>query len=209
MLDSSVNSVLERSEQLDIEIASQFKPYRFKSNKDRIIQICCDISFQHAKSLRVLYDLELNGTATAILRMQFESVVRLMWLHFSAADSFVESYTGGISVDHPPKEFPTVTEMIEKIKNSGVKGTGEMLEEFKNAGWKGMNNHIHNGYLALSRHASSYPAKLVVQIICSSNALNVMTAMVLARVNLSQTDLHFVKSLQLSYQDIMPELRFN
>lgn len=67
-----------------------------------------------------------------------------------------------------------------------------------------MNNHIHNGYLALSRHVNSYPEKLVIQIISNSNALNLMTAMVLARVNQSQDDVNFVKGLQLNYQDIMP-----
>lgn len=209
MSDSQVHLVLERSEQLDSEIASRFTPYKSTNNKDQLTQVCSDLSFQHAKSLRVLYDLELDGTATAILRMQFESVVRLMWLHFSAPDSFIESYTGSISADNPPKEFPAVTEMIEKIKKSGVRGPGETLEEFKEVAWKGMNNHIHNGYLALSRHVNSYPEKLVIQIISNSNALNLMTAMVLARINQSQTDVNFVKSLQLSYQDIMPELRFN
>jgi len=156
-----------------------------------------------------LYDLELDGTATAILRMQLESVVRLMWLHFSAPDSFIQSYSGSISVDNPPKDFPTITKMLEKIKRSGVKGPGETLEEFKEVAWRGMNNHIHNGYLALSRHVNSYPEKLVIQIVRNSNALNLMTAMVLARIEQSQDDVSFVKNLQLSYQDIMPELRFN
>lgn len=209
MSDSHVHLVLERSEQLDSEIISRFTPYKSTNNKDRITQICSDLSFQHAKSLRVLYDLELDGTATAILRMQFESVVRLMWLHFSAPENFIESYAGSIDVDNPPKDFPTITEMIEKIKKSGVKGPGETLEEFKEVAWKGMNNHIHNGYLALSRHVNSYPEKVVIQIISNSNALNLVAAMVLARVNQSQDDVNFVKSLQLSYQDIMPELRFN
>lgn len=209
MSDSHVHLVLKRSEHLDGEIISRFTPYKSTNNKDQITQICSDLSFQHARSLRVLYDLKLDGTATAILRMQFESVVRLMWLHFSAPDNFIESYAGTIDVDKPPKDFPTITVMIEKIKNSGIKGPGETLEEFKEVAWKGMNNHIHNGYLALSRHAKSYPEKLVIQIINNSNALNLMTAMVLARVNQSQSDVSFVKSLQLSYQDIMPELRFN
>lgn len=201
--------ILERSEQLDSEIISKFTPYKSTNNKDQITQICSDLSFQHAKSLRVLYDLELDGTATAILRMQFESVVRLMWLHFSAPDSFIQSYAGSIPVDNPPKDFPTITEMLEKIKRSGVKGPGETLEEFKEVAWRGMNNHIHNGYLALSRHVNSYPEKLVIQIVRNSNALNLMTAMVLARIEQSQDDVSFVKNLQLSYQDIMPELRFN
>jgi hypothetical protein len=209
MSDSQVHLVLELSEQLDSEITSRFTPYKSTNNKDQLTQVCSDLSFQHAKSLRVLYDLELDGTATAILRMQFESVVRLMWLHFSAPDSFIEGYAGSISVDSPPKDFPSVTEMIEKIKKSGVKGPGETLEEFKDIAWKGMNNHIHNGYLAFSRHVNSYPEKLVIQIISNSNALNLMTAMVLARINKSQDDVNFVKGLQLSYQDIMPQLRFN
>ncbi|MBF4988137.1 hypothetical protein [Methylophilus sp. 14] len=209
MSDSHVHLILERSEQLDSEIISRFTPYKSTNNKDQITQICSDLSFQHAKSLRVLYDLELDGTATAILRMQFESVVRLMWLHFSAPDSFIQSYSGSISVDNPPKDFPTITKMLEKIKRSGVKGPGETLEEFKEVAWRGMNNHIHNGYLALSRHVNSYPEKLVIQIVRNSNALNLMTAMVLARIEQSQDDVSFVKNLQLSYQDIMPELRFN
>jgi len=127
MSDSPVHPVLQRSDQLDVQITSRLTPYKSTNNKDQITQICCDLSFQHARSLRVLYNLELDGTATAILRMQFESVVRLMWLHFSATDNFIESYAGSIDVDRPPKDFPSVTEMIEKIKKSGVSGPGETL----------------------------------------------------------------------------------
>jgi hypothetical protein len=209
MSDSPVRLVLERSNELDGQITSRFTPYKSRNNKDQITQICCDLSFQHARSLRVLYDLELDGTATAILRMQFEAVVRLMWLHFYATDNFIESYAGSIDVDKPPRDFPSVTDMIDEIKKSGVRGPGEMLEEFKVVAWKGMNNHIHNGYLALSRHVNSYPEELVIQVISNSNALNLMTAMVLARINQSHADVSFVKSLQLSYQDITPSLRFN
>lgn len=207
MADTQINAVLEKSQALEDKILSRFTPYRASNSKDKITQILCDISFQHAKSIRALYGSELDNTATAILRIQFESVVKLMWLHFSAPDSFIESYAGNISVDHPPKDFPTVTEMIGKIKNCGIKGPGETLEEFKEVSWKGMNIHIHNGYLAFSRHVNSYPEELIILIISNSNALNILTAMVLGRINQSQADVSFVNQLQLDFREVTPELR--
>lgn len=209
MQANKIRAFVESSDRLDADIASRFIPYKYSTNKDNLTQILCDISFQHANSIRILYGFEMDNTATAILRMQFESVVRLIWIHFCAKEYFIESYAGSFSADKPPKDFPSVTEMIARIKQSGVKGPGESLEEFKNLAWIGMNNHIHNGYLAFSRHVNNYPEDLVIQIISNSNALNIMTAMILARLNRSQADVDFVKDLQLNYREVMPELRFN
>lgn len=201
-----MEQLLKKSEQFARRILQHQSSYMYGTNRDKLVAIMADISFQHAKSMLKLFDHELNNTAVSILRMQFEAVVRLMWLHFTATDSFIEKYAGPIDSQKLPQDFPTITEMIDGIKNGKVKGPGEMLDDFKVATWKGMNNHIHNGILSMSRHANSYPEALLKQILKSSNALNLMTAMVLARASQDYSNIEFVKKLQTSSIDVLPDL---
>lgn len=96
--------------------------------------------------------------------------------------------------------------MIEQISNGQVKGPGEMLSSFKDITWTGMNSFVHNGFLPIERFLIGYPEALLIQILESSNALNIMAAMVLARLSEDYNLVTLVKQLQLDFKDSLPTL---
>jgi len=174
--------------------------------RDLLTKCLAGISFEHSKSIMLLMAAHNYTTAVSLLRLQYEAVARGMWLHFSAKDNFLNKYVGPIDIKKLPPDFPTVTEMIDQIIKGPVKGPGEMLQQFKDVTWSGMNSYVHNGFLPIERFLNGYPNELLVQIMQSSNALNIMIAMVLARMSGDMSRINLVKQLQVGFKDCLPKL---
>lgn len=174
--------------------------------RDLLTKSLAGIAFEHSNSIMLLMRTNNYTTAVALLRLQYEAVARGMWLHFSAKDNFLNKYVGTIDIKKLPPDFPTITEMISEIAKGQVQGPAEMLQSFKDATWSGMNSYVHNGFLPIERFLNGYPDKLLVQIMQSSNALNIMIAMVLARISGDYSLIRLVKQLQIDYEDCLPAL---
>ena len=177
-----------------------------KSIRNTLTKCLSGISFEHSNSLMNLMAINNHTTAVSLLRLQYEAVVRSMWLHFATKDTFLDKYAAPIDVKKLPPDFPTITEMINQISNGLVKGPGEMLSSFKEVAWAGMNSYVHNGFLPIERFLNGYPEALLIQIINNSNALNIMLAMVLARISGDYDLVSLVKQLQIDFQDSLPAL---
>lgn len=165
------------------------------------------ISLEHSNSIMHLMAVNNYTTAVSLLRLQYEAVTRAMWTHFAAKDTFLAKYAAPTDIKKLPPDFPTITVMIEQISNGPVKGPGEMLRSFKEVTWSGMNSFVHNGFLPIERFLNGYPEGLLIQIVESSNALNIMVAMVLARMSGELALVSLVKQLQLDYKDCLPTLQ--
>lgn len=164
------------------------------------------ISLEHSNSIMHLMAVNNYTTAVSLLRLQYEAVTRAMWTHFAAKETFLAKYAAPTDIKNLPPDFPTITVMIEEISSGTVKGPGEMLQQFKDVTWSGMNSYVHNGFLPIERFLNGYPQELLVQIMQSSNALNIMVAMVLARMSRDIDKVNLVKHLQMDFQDCLPKL---
>jgi len=67
--------------------------------------------------------------------------------------------------------------------------------------------YFHIGFLPIEQFLNDYPEGLLIQIVESSNALNIMVAMVLARMSGELALVSLVKQLQLDYKDCLPTLQ--
>src|SRR4051794_1014171 len=56
------------------------------SARSQLAMTMCTIAIEHGISQRVLIQLENVASAAALLRVQFETVTRALWLHFAAND---------------------------------------------------------------------------------------------------------------------------
>lgn len=205
------NSNFEKTYVRSNELHTVFtrKIYLFENEKDIrsvLTKSLAGISFEHSNSIMQLMATGNYTTAVALLRLQYEAVARGMWLHFAAKDTFLDKYAAPIDIKKLPPDFPTITEMIDQISKGPVKGPGEMLQSFKDVTWSGMNSYVHNGFLPIERFINGYPNELLIQIMQSSNALNIMIAMVLARMSNDMSLVNLVKKLQIDFQDCLPKL---
>lgn len=205
--NSIIKTTLMRSNALQAVIVHEVYLIKYEGPiRSVLTKSLSGISFEHSNSIMLLIGVNNYTTAVALLRLQYEAVVRGMWLHFAAKDTFLNKYAAPIDVKKLPPDFPTITEMIDQISKGPVKGPGEMLQSFKDVTWSGMNSYVHNGFLPIERFINGYPNELLIQIMQSSNALNIMIAMVLARMSNDMSLVNLVKKLQIDFQDCLPKL---
>lgn len=204
---TNLEIVLSRSNELHATITHQvYLVVHDGSVRSVLTKSLSGISFEHSNSIMHLMTANNYTTAVSLLRLQYEAVARAMWLHFAAKDTFLAKYAAPIDIKKLPPDFPTITDMIEHISNGPVKGPGEMLSSFKEVTWSGMNSYVHNGFLPIERFLNGYPEALLIQIVESSNALNIMAAMVLARMSKDYSLVGIVKQLQIDFKDSLPAL---
>ncbi|NOT66971.1 MAG: hypothetical protein HOP04_01360 [Methylophilaceae bacterium] len=204
---SNLATTLNRSNELHAIIMHEvYLVDHDRSIRSVLTKSLSGISLEHSNSIMLLMTANNYTTAVSLLRLQYEAVARAMWTHLAAKDSFLAKYAAPTDITKLPPDFPTITEMIEQISKGQVKGPGEMLSSFKEATWSGMNSYVHNGFLPIERFLNGYPEALLIQIVQGSNALNIMVAMVLARMSGDYSLVSLVKQLQIDYKDSLPTL---
>lgn len=204
---SNFESTLKRSNELHATITHEvYLIDHDGSIRSVLTKSLSGISFEHSNSIMRLMAANNYTTAVSLLRLQYEAVARAMWTHFAAKDTFLAKYAAPTDIKKLPPDFPTITEMIKDISCGPVQGPGEMLSTFKDVTWSGMNSYVHNGFLPIERFINGYPEALLIQIVESSNALNTMVAMVLARMSGDMDKVSLVKHLQVDFQDCLPKL---
>ena len=203
---TNIEKTLARSNELHVIIMHEvYLVDHDKSIRSVLTKSLSGISFEHSNSIIHLMAVNNHTTAVSLLRLQYEAVARAMWTHFAAKDTFLAKYAAPTDIKKLPPDFPTITVMIEEISSGPVKGPGEMLQQFKDVTWSGMNSYVHNGFLPIERFINGYPNELLVQIMQSSNALNIMVAMVLARMSGDYSLVNLVKQLQIDFKDGLPK----
>lgn len=168
-----------------------------------------DITLEHAFSLRALFEAGAYTSGASLLRVQFESLTRAIWLFYAASDNHLSKLTAPLNFETESRagnNIPSITDMINSISQKGPPLAGQMLLEFKETTWKAMNSFVHSGIHPMSRASEGYPLPLVIQIIQMSNALSTMVAMIMAHTTYDVDTLNQMKSLQIKFKDCLPPL---
>lgn len=70
-----------------------------------------------------------------------------------------------------------------------------------------MNSFVHGGIHPLQRSVEGFPVPLAMQVLGNSNALSLMTGMVLANLSGDEAVGGAVGKLQVEFSDCLPALR--
>ncbi len=109
------------------------------------------LSLEHFGSIVILVEKNLNGSASALIRLQYEALIRGVWYQYCASDVQVERFSAG-------KNPPDIKTMINSI---------EAKLEFKNkaftyvheSSWVTMNGYTHGGIEQIQRRYSDTEIK--------------------------------------------------
>jgi hypothetical protein len=169
----------------------------------------CEIAWEHWQAVRGLSENNMHLSASALLRVQFETIVRALWCFYCASEQQIEKLNRTLSneSEQAAKNLPSTTEMlagIESIPNAG--NAWIRLDEFKRYSWKALNSYIHAGIHPLQRHAAGYPPELIGQTVRASNSLALMSALQLSILT-GVTGLHHaVLQLSLGHSYCLPPM---
>ena len=86
------------------------------------------MALDHGRGLRALL-ADVPPSAIALLRPQYESLVRAVWARHAATDSELERLLAPLTMEsqQAAKSLPGVPAMLASIENSGPRGAGALL----------------------------------------------------------------------------------
>ena len=168
------------------------------------------LSLEHATGAFVLINSNLLPSAYALMRPQYESLVRGIWLLHAANDSWVEKLGEPLTVETARRanEGPMLAEMLKGLEasNTAPQGIVGQLKEFRDVTWKALNSYAHGGLHPLARTTTGYTAQLNYDVVRNSNAIVALTAQLLSILTGNHRQMQPVRKLHVEFADCLPIL---
>lgn len=148
-LRDDVAAVLAGAQQLVTWIAERHDGLEIKTdNASRVPGVLLDLCLEHHVGIVRLVTSQINGSAFALIRSQFEALVRGLWLHLCASADELQAF---METDRLPLKFGQMLEKIEEHADFGDK----VLSGYKVEGWKAMNGYTHGGMHQIARRVKA------------------------------------------------------
>jgi hypothetical protein len=169
--------------------------YSFDSENESWSHSCFDLVVEHHAAVISLSKTQLYGAAFALLRVEFEALVRGLWLKHVASNKEINRFK-------KDKVDPNFHELIKAIENKvGIKYG--LLSTIKDKQWSIFNSFTHTGIEALSRRVGkkttgydNYQETDVVKALQFSGLVAILAAVELA--SLSKNQIIMKSSLELA-----------
>lgn len=179
-----LDQLIARSEEFESELFGLLENSSFsRDEKSTAVLAMCNIALEHANSLRELIRIGLFTSAVGMLRLQYEAVVRSIWVLYAASDNAIAKLVAPLNPETAQvasNSLPVFSAMLKEIEQKGPPGVHRLLSEFKDYSWRPLNSFVHGGIHAVSRQREGYPVGLLEQAMRQSNNLVHMSAMALA-----------------------------
>lgn len=180
---TNVDKLLKRSseyEQLIVEMLSL--PSMNNDKRTKLSHIMCSVSIEHAESLKILLASGNFTSSIGLLRLQFEALVRAIWVLYSASDSAIEKLSSDLTsaIAKTNEKLPMLSMMLQNLEGKAPSNALTPLLEFKEHSWKPLSSFIHGGIHAIDRHSKGYPIEILEQALRASNGVNGMAGYFLA-----------------------------
>jgi hypothetical protein len=165
------------------------------------------LSMEHATAALVLVSQGLVPSAFTLMRPQYESLVRGIWLLHAASDTWVQKLSEPLTVESARRanEGPMLAEMLKQLETS-EDAPGHIVEQLKvcrDVTWKGMNSYAHGGLHPLSRVLTGYPAQLSFDMVRNSNAVVALATQLVSVLTGDPRDMGPVRQLHYDFSDCM------
>ena len=114
-------------------------------------------------------------SALGLLRLQYEALVRSLWVYFCATDDKVERLANGDPSTN--EQLPQLAQMLESLERQAPRSLAMSLLEFRESSWKPLSSYVHSGIHALRWIDSGFPGPLLTQNIKVCDGMLVFTAL--------------------------------
>lgn len=210
IVDEAIRKILIRSNELDQAIDELLSTARFEDD-DRTIAgfLLCGISREHAFAIRILVGNDLPTAATALVRLQYEVLVRAAWMAFAAPHEQVPDLDEELTPELEARlanKTPSVAKMLADIVDAGHHRASDEMSRFKEVNWKILNSVVHGGIRPLLIHRNGCSLSDQLNIVQTSNALSTMSAMLLAILSEDDDIIRSVSKIQRPFHDCLPTL---
>jgi hypothetical protein len=204
------DTLLERSEALEEAIAACFPEAGFvlavDNQQHELVATACALSIEHARVLRAAFAVAAPNSGSAVLRLQYEALLRAAWLLYAASPAHVEKLgrTLDLEAEQAAKNLPGYMEMLDAVVKKAPQGLSAPIAEFNQYSRHALNSLVHSGIHPLRRVWEGYPVDMAATMVRFSNALMHFAYRMLATLRGSQRRMDRVTQLYLQFMDCVP-----
>lgn len=208
-----IRRFFERSECLHVALSDCFPEQSIEIPEDEpeigLSVASCFLSIEHAGVLRGAFLSGAPNSGTAILRIQYEALLRAAWVLFAASPGHVSKLSVEISIEaqQNAKNLPGTKDMLEAVAKHAPGPIARNLTEFHSLHQHALNSFVHGGIHPLRRTQEGFPITQALQLVAISNALLINAFQMLAAISGSTERAERVRNLHWSFSDCLPELR--
>lgn len=211
--DEPMIALIERSEAFERAIVDCFSEagliLAISNTQFELVASACDLCIEHAHVLRSAFAVGSPNSGSALLRLQYEALLRAAWLMFAATPAQVErlAKTLDLEGEQAAKNLPGYLDMLNAIGKGAPAGLAAPLAEFNQYSRHALNSFVHSGIHALHRVRHGYPAELAQTVVRFSNAILHFAYRLLAMLTGSQQQMDRVTRVYTGFVDCVPMAR--
>jgi len=158
-------------------------------------------------TLRLAQEANVSA-ALALVRPQFECLVRGMWLTYIASDEWIEKLSQPLTRETAKQgnKAPMLREMLDSLgtrTEPPLQFTIRQLQEFHELGKVVLNSFTHGGMIPLARVGAAYPEWMVLNAIQNSNGVVALATQLLSVLTGDPRTMKPVRQLYEDFQDCL------
>lgn len=173
-----------------------------------------ELAFEHGYALRVLFSAGAPSSAAAMLRLQYEALLRGAWLLYAASEGQVEKLSAFLTEETATaaKNITSAEKMLLTLEATAecapnLRGLVMPLRELRDSAWGPMNGFVHTGLHAIARTQDGFPLELATNLVKLSNGMLHLSARLLARTTVSVKLAENVDRAYECFQDVLPVVK--
>ncbi len=158
--------ILERSTEFEATLIAEFPERSFLRGaaepRHALAAAAALLAVEHAGALRAAAVAGALNSAAALLRLQFEAVLRSAWLLFAATPAQVDKLEKVLDLDaeQAAKRSAGYMEMLIAVEKCAPAGLAAPLSEFNRYSRHALNSYVHTGIHPLARVRAGFPVDL-------------------------------------------------
>jgi hypothetical protein len=203
-----LHAALARSAELAgvIKVAWDSAP-AFENLRARAALGLCALSIEHGCAVQALLSAS-PASAITLVRPQYESLIRAVWAAHAADGAELNLLLAPLTAEsqHAAKKLPGVVGMLAALEKSGPPGAAALLGRAKARLGDGLNSFVHGGIHPFARQREGYPIVLLLDVLKNSNALAILTLLVLLVLTEDGELPAVISTLHGSFQDVLPAI---
>jgi hypothetical protein len=205
-----IDTLLERSEEFEQAVQACFPEsglvLAIASQQHELVATACALSIEHAVVLRSAFAIAAPNSGAAVLRLQYEALLRAAWLLYAASPDQVAKLGTALDLEaeQAAKKLPGYLDMLNAVSRTAPVGLSAPLGEFNQYSRHALNSFVHSGIHPLHRARDGFPAPLGATLVRFSNGLMHFAYRLLASLSGSQRRMDRVTRLYREYKDCVP-----
>jgi hypothetical protein len=203
--NSEIETLIKKTETFRNDLIESFNQNALPNNaKSALIADTFEIVLEHSIAINLLISQTLITTALAVFRLQYDALVREVWLLYAASDLEIEKLSVPLSSESAQSInnwIPSTNEMLKQLELKAPAGLYRLLDEFKNYSSKALNSFVHTGIHAIARKKEGFYSGMVILVLKQSNNLVNMAALALSGQYGNEVLINYVLNLHKKHPD--------